>query len=293
MRILDVVPSFKRYALFERGMMPKSVKEIITIVILLSNQISTQNLSSITTSKIRDFLHQRKAQRLWTNKTFRNNRQYLKSFFNYCVRENYILINPVEKIEKPKIPKRLPRCLNKQQIDKLLLNLDCYEWFNVLEEKRNKAIIRTFLFTGIRLSELLKLKTNAINFEEYEILIQQGKGRKDRIVPIHPDLMPYLKSYAIVKKKKITKYFFSSIRSDKPLTEKNLYRIFKVLRRVCRFHFTPHQLRHTFGKLSIEANLNPFKLQSIMGHSSISTTQIYISVSTKNIKESFQKLELI
>ena len=293
MRILDVVPSFKRYALFERGMMPKTIKEIIVITTALSNEVSTQTLPSITTAKIREFLYQRKAQRMWTNKTFRNNRQYLKSFFDYCVRENYIITNPVEKIEKPKIPKRLPRCLNKQQIDKLLMNLDCYTWYNILEEKRNKALIRTFLYTGIRLSELLKLKTIAINFAEFEMLIHQGKGRKDRIVPIHPDLMPYLKSYFVMKKKKPTEYFFSSIRSDKPLTEKNLYAIIKKLRRVCRFHFTPHQLRHTFGKLSIEANLNPFKLQAIMGHSSISTTQIYISVSTKNIKESFQKLELI
>lgn len=293
MRIPEVIPDFKRYALLERAMMPKSVKEIITITNALSNNLSSQSLKSIQTINIREFLYQRKQQRMWTNKTFRNNRQYLKSFFNYCVRENYISINPVEKIEKPKIPKQLPRCLNKQQINTLLLQSDCYQWYNSLEEKRNQAIIRTFLFTGIRLNELLKLKTIAINFDESEIIIHQGKGRKDRIVPIHPNLLPYLKVYYRTKRKKPTEYFFASIRSGKPLTEKNLYRIIIKLRRACKFHFTPHQLRHTFGKLSIEANLNPFKLQAIMGHSSISTTQIYISVSTKNIKESFQRLELI
>ncbi|QMU64832.1 MAG: tyrosine-type recombinase/integrase [Flavobacteriaceae bacterium] len=197
--------------------------------------------------------------------------------------------NPAEKIEKPKLPKRIPRCLDKGQIESLLLHLDCYSWFNDLEAKRNKAIIRTFLYTGVRLNELLKLKTTSINFEASEIIIYEGKGSKDRIIPIHPDLMLYLKAYQDVKKIP-TEYFFSSIRSDKPLTENNLYRIIKKIRSKTKFHFSPHQLRHTFGKLSIEGNLNPFKLQRIMGHSSIETTQIYVYVSDNNLKESFQKI---
>jgi len=293
MRILLVVPLFKRFSLFERGMMPKTIREIISIVKALSEELSNPTLKSITTTKIREFLYQKKKERMWTNKTFRNKRQYLKTFFDYCMREDFIKINPIEKIEKPKIPKRLPRCLNKQQIDSLLMHLDCYKWFNILEEKRNKAIIRTFLLTGIRLNELLKMKTTSVNLEESEIIIYQGKGRKDRIVPIHPDLLPYLKSYHDFKRKKPTTFFFSSIRSDSSLTENNLYRIIKKLRKLIGFHFAPHMLRHTFGKLAIEANLNPFKLKEIMGHSDIQTTQIYISVSHQNIKESFQKLELI
>jgi len=293
MRILLAVPLFKRFALYEKGMMPKTIREILSIVSALSKELSNPTLKSITTSKIREFLYQRKQERLWTNKTFRNYRQYLKTFFDFCLRESYITTNPVEKIEKPKLPKRLPRCLDKQQLDKLLLHLDCYSWYNTLEEKRNKALIRTFLFTGIRLNELLKLKTASVNLEESELKIIQGKGSKDRIVPIHPNLLPYLKSYHKMKKKKPTEYFFSSIRSDKPLTENNLYRIIKKLRKVTGFHFTPHQLRHTFGKLSIEANLNPFKLQKIMGHSSIETTQIYVYVSDGNLKESFQKTHLL
>lgn len=290
MRILDVIPSFKRYALFERGMMPKTVKSIISITEQLA--ISNQNVKYITTSNIREFLYQRKQERFWSNKTFRNYRQYLKSFFDYCVRENFIRVNPVTKIEKPKIPKSLPRSINKQQINKLLINVDCYQWFNVLESKRNQAIIRTFLFTGIRLSELLNLKSNEVNFSELSIKIHQGKGRKDRFIPIHQDLLPYLKTYYQCKTKP-TAYFFSSIRSNKPLTPKNLYTVFRKLKRVCGFNFTPHQLRHTFGKLSTEANLNIFKLQKIMGHSSVSTTQIYVSISTENLRESFQKIALM
>ncbi|MBL4663797.1 MAG: tyrosine-type recombinase/integrase [Flavobacteriaceae bacterium] len=292
MKILLVLPSFKRFALHEKGMMPKTIREIMAIDTALSKEHSNPSLSVITTTKIREFLYHRKQKRMWTNKTFRNYRQYLKTFFDFCVREDYIKVNPVEKIEKPRLPKRIPRCLDKKQIDSLLMHLDSYKWFNDLETKRNKAIIRTFLFTGVRLNELLKLKTTSVNFEESEIIIYQGKGSKDRVIPIHPDLLPYLKAYR-QSKKKPTEYFFSSIRSDKPLTENNLYTIIKKIRSKAKFHFTPHQLRHTFGKLAIEGNLNPFKLQRIMGHSSIETTQIYVYVSDGNLKESFQKTVLL
>ncbi|QMU65519.1 MAG: tyrosine-type recombinase/integrase [Flavobacteriaceae bacterium] len=292
MKIPLILPLFKRFALHEKGMKQKTIKEIIAIVSALSKELSNPSVTTLTTSKIREFLYQRKLERMWTNKTFRNYRQYLKTFFDYCLRENYIDMNPVEKIEKPKLPKRIPRCLDKNQVENLLLHLDCYSWFNDLEAKRNKAIIRTFLFTGVRLNELLKLQTTSVNFEESEIIIYQGKGNKDRVIPIHPDLMPYLKTYH-QSKKKPTLYFFSSIRSDKPLTENNLYSIIKKIRCKTKFHFTPHQLRHTFGKFSIEGNLNPFKLQKIMGHSSIETTQIYVYVSDNNLKESFQKTVLL
>ena len=294
MKIPSVLPQFKRFALYERAMTPKSIKEIMAIVQLFADE-NTQSIHLITTNHIRNFLHQRKYEKMWTNKTFRNKRQYLKTFFDYCIRENYIQINPVTKIEKPKLEKRLPRCLNKKQTTQLLMQVDTYSWHYQTAFLRNQTIIRFFLFTGVRLNELLKLKTRNLNFEESEILIEQGKGRKDRIIPIHPELSPYLKAYAKAQKhRKIhSEFFFTSIRSNKGLTEKNLYAIVKKLRIACGFYFSPHMLRHTFGKLSIEANLNPFKLKEIMGHSNISTTQIYISVSTENIKKSFFKLHLI
>ncbi len=294
MKIPLVLPAFKRFALYERAMMPKTIKEITAIVQLFSDK-NPQSIHLITTNHVREFLHQKKHEKMWTNKTFRNKRQYLKTFFDYSIRENYLHTNPVTKIEKPKLEKRLPRCLNKRQTTQLLMYLDTYTWHYQSEFLRNQTIIRFFLYTGVRLSELLKLKLNAVNFDESEILIFQGKGRKDRIIPIHPDLLPYLKAYekAQRKRKINSEFFFTSIRSKKELTEKNIYAIVKKLRIVCGFYFSPHMLRHTFGKLSIEANLNPFKLKEIMGHSNISTTQIYISVSTESIKKSFFKLHLI
>jgi len=293
MYLSDSIPVFKRFALYEKGLQPKTIREILSLVSALAETFPHTSIKSLTTLQIRQFLYERKQQRMWSNKTFRNARQYLKTFFDFCIIAEYISINPVEKIEKPKLPKHLPRCLTRAQVNTLLLHLDTCDWFNTLSQKRNQAIIRTFLFTGIRLNELLHLRTEAVNITDRTITIIQGKGQKDRLVPIHPMLLAYLKSYQTEKKKRSDRYFFSSIRSDSKLTEKNLYAIFKKLQKVCNFHFTPHVLRHTFGKLSIEANLNPFKLQAIMGHADISTTQIYVNPSMENIKDSFQKTNLL
>ena len=165
----------------------------------------------------------------------------------------------------------------------------------MIEHQRNVAIIFTFLYTGIRLSELQNLKTYEVNFNECSIFIHKGKGAKDRYVPIHPKLFSILNSYLRTRNQKLaaSKYFFTSYRTEKRLTKKNIYTIFKKLSIACDIHITPHMLRHTMAKLSLEANLNAYKLKEILGHSNIATTQIYMSVSTENIRKSFNVLELL
>jgi len=292
MHISQVKHAFKKYALFERGLKSLTVKEILSTISDFETQIQIRkSIKTITTDDIRQYLYQRKQERLWSNKTFRNKRQYLKTFFDYPLKSGVIHINPVEKIEKPKLPKRLPRCLSKADTQKILSVSLINESYNIIDFYRTQAMLRTFLFTGMRLRELLKLKIHSVNLKEGRIDIYSGKGDKDRIIPIYPDLLPYLKQYINHKKK--SPFLFSGLNSSHPLTNKDIYRIVKKIRHSSGVYFTPHMLRHTFGKLSIEANLNPFKLQSIMGHADISTTQIYVSVSHQNVKESFQKLNLI
>lgn len=293
MQLSDSFSSFRRYALYEKGLQPRTIKEILAITLKLEIWSNNKRIKSITTSDIRSFLYEQKHNRLWSKKTFCNARQYLKTFFDFCIIMEYRLDNPVLGINKPKLSKPLPRCLTKAQVKTLLLHLDTISWFNELSARRNQAIVRTFLLSGVRLSELLNLQSNHVNVLEQTLLIKKGKGQKDRLIPIHPELFPYLKIYNKTKGEKTTHYYFSSIRSDSRLTEKNLYAIFKRLQKACGFHVIPHMLRHTFGKLSIEANLNPFTLKTILGHADISTTQIYVHLGNENIKTSFQKVHLL
>lgn len=288
MKVSDLLPQFKRFALAEKGIKPKTTKEILSIVNLLTESIDNRPLRSIDTNTIREFLYQRKGEKLWSESTFINKRQYLKTFFDFCISYGYLESNPVTKINKPRLPKRLPRSLSKQQVNELLAYTDSILWSSRQEALRNRAIIRTFLYTGIRLSELLNLKVFQVNIEERQLYISQGKGRKDRMVPIHLDLLPFLKAYLRTKKPSL--YAFTSLRSECPLTTKNLYRIINKIKKVSRIYFSPHMLRHTMAKNCIESNINPFALQAILGHSSISTTQIYVAMSQASIKQQFEQL---
>lgn len=295
MKISELIPSFQQSLLFERNLTANYVKDIIYVALLLEKKTDGKHLKSYTTEKVANFLFQMKSERLWSAKTLRNYRQSLKTFFDFARRKGYIRTNPIEGIEKPKLPKGLPRCLTEKQVNRLISEVHCHSWNTLIEHQRNVAIVFTFLYTGIRLSELQNLKVYEVNFDEYSIFIHKGKGAKDRYVPMHPKLFPLLKSYLKTRNQKLpaSKHFFTSYRSEKQLTKKNIYAVFKKLSIACEIHITPHMLRHTMAKLSLEANLNPYKLKEILGHSNIATTQIYMSVSTKNIRKSFNVLELL
>lgn len=295
MFISDLTPSFQRFLLLEKNVSSKYIRGIIRTVKLLEKETNRQNIKQCNTETIRYFLCEMRERRMWSPKSMRNYRQNLKTFFDFAKKRGLIKGNPVDDIEKPKLPKRLPRCLTKKQILKLTSETQMYSWSRPLEYHRNLAIIFTFIYTGIRLSELLNLKTYEVNLEEQSMFISKGKGQKDRYVPIHPKLFSVLKFYMHERKQHLapSEFFFTSYRSNKPLSYKNLYAIIHKLSRKCGFYFSPHMLRHTFAKLSLEANLNPYKLKEILGHSNIATTQIYMSVSMENIRKSFSRLELL
>lgn len=294
MELSNFLPAFKRFALYQRNLTGAYLKDIIATVRLLERQTDCTNLKSYNTLVIAEFLQSMTQQRAWSPKTFRNYRQHLKTFFDFLVRQGYLKTNPVSAIEKPRLPKSLPRCLSNQQVERLIAKVHTFHWSYPLEHSRNMAIIFTFLYSGIRMSELLNLQHQDVNFEQGEFYVRMGKGRKDRLVPLHYKLIPILKFYLGKRNERLPacSYVFTSIRSAKPLTPKNLYAIFKKLSTSCGFKITPHMLRHTMAKRSLEANLSPYTLKTILGHSHISTTEIYMSMGDEKIKQSFNKADL-
>ncbi len=295
MNIPELIQSYSRFALNERAMEKSSLKAIKSIVYRLSQFAHTQKIHELNSGIIREFLYQGKEKHNWSSKTFLIYRQYLNSFFAWCFQNQYITKNPIIDIQKPKLPKALPRYLTKSEVEKLLTQLALFKWKYEFERIRNETIIYTLLYAGLRLGELLRLKITDVNLSEEQILVRQGKGKKDRLVPIHSALLIRLRIYIQARKKKqnYSSWFFTGVRSEKPLSHKDVLRVCHKLSRASQVKFTPHRLRHTLGRLSIEANLSPYKLKEILGHSDISTTMIYSSASTKNIQESFGNLKII
>ena len=115
------------------------------------------------------------------------------------------------------------------------------------------------------------------------------------MVPIHPNLLPILRNYLSERKtrNRHSVYFFPSARSEKALTGKDVRTVCSKLSIATAIKFTPHVLRHTFAKLSLEGGMDVFEVKEMMGHSDIATTQHYLSISTESLKQSFRRVKLL
>ena len=285
---------FRAYALGERGLKPRTTDDILAVLRRLCNFASSQDSSVLATPLIKAFLQHGRLELGWSAKTFRLYRQYLKTYCDWCVGSDYLDTNPVEPIEKPRLPHRHPRCLSSDEAQKVLFRAGSAHAGSELLRTRREAIIATFLMTGIRRAELLNLQCRDLDFKTATLIVRSGKGNKDRTVPLYPRLIPILIRYLEQKRVngKESPWLFSSSKSDKPLTAKNLYAILKQVVEASGIKFTPHMLRHTFGRELVEADFNIYKLKELMGHSNVTTTQAYVALSPQSIKRSFEKTEI-
>lgn len=276
-------------------MTPKNYRTIIRHMERLLEYLETENIRKVNETGIREYLSVESKKRVWSPKTYGTYLQSLRTYFKWCVNRGFVKKNPTDKIEKPKLPHRLPRCLTKSEVQIIFEYAIQYNWLFKFERTRNLAILHTFLYTGMRLNELLHLRIIDINIESQEIYIHKGKGGKNRIVPIHPQLSSVLRGYIHERNNrgKESKWFFTGIHSDKRLYEKNVLEICRKISIKAGIKFTPHMLRHTFARLVCDADMNLFKLKEILGHSNVSTTQIYLSVSREGIKKSLGSITFL
>lgn len=151
---------------------------------------------------------------------------------------------------------------------------------------RNHAIFSTFIYTGLRRSELLNLKVIDVDIENRTIFVRNGKGAKDRILPMSHTLAQRLTKYILERKKrnKTCPEFFASNNKNKGFTDGGLRHLTRELKKVCQIDFTVHRLRHTFATLMIEGGCDIYSLSKMMGHSDISTTTIYLSTTVEHLR---------
>ena len=176
-------------------------------------------------------------------------------------------------IKTPKKDKKLPEVLTKEEIKKLIDSAD-----NV----KSRLIISLLYSSGLRVSELVNLKLNDLNLDEKTGWVRKGKGNKDRLFTIAANLAEKLKEY--LSGKENFKYVFSK---DKPLTTRNIQKIIKGLRQRTGINkkVTPHTLRHSFATHLLEQGTDIRLIQTLLGHSSLNTTQVYTHISSEQIKK--------
>ena len=211
----------------------------------------------------------------------------LKSFFSYLIFEDYRMDNPMELIETPKTGRKLPDTLSVEEIDALIAAID----LSSNEGERNRAMLETLYGCGLRVSELISLKISDLFFEEGFIKIT-GKGNKQRFVPIGNLTQKYIRIYKDdirahldIKKGHEDTLFLN--RRGSQLTRAMLFTIIKDLATKIGLqkNISPHTLRHSFATHLLENGADLRSIQLMLGHESITTTEIYVHLDRKFLTE--------
>ena len=215
----------------------------------------------------------------------------IKSFFNYLVYEEKILLNPTELIESPKLNKKLPDTLNINEIDKILNSID----LTTYEGTRNRAIIETLYSCGLRVSELINITIQNLYLDVGFIKVI-GKGSKERLVPIGSSAIKHVNVYLNNYRKSFkvidgNEGFLFLNRRGKKLSRNMIFIIVKQLsiKNNIKKNISPHTFRHSFATHLIEGGADLRAVQDMLGHESITTTEIYTHLNKEYLREVVKK----
>lgn len=291
MNIASASKTFCDYSKYIRGYSPDTIQRYRTTVQLLSKHIQASEVEQCTSDKVREFFYNGRLERHWAPNSFITYHKSLAVFFRWCVEQKYIVSNPTDDIEMPKTAKKLPPKLTRQEALRLLEIVQNYPYSYTFLRHRNYAIFATFIYAGLRKKELLQLRMVDIDLPNQSIFIRQGKGSKDRVVPMSSKLTEILQRYLEerVRLNKTCPEFFVSLNRNMGFTDTGMKRLVEFTRKVTGIRFGVHKLRHTFATLMLEGGCDIFSLSKMMGHSDIKTTTIYLAASAEHLRSQMVK----
>ena len=284
--------NFKNYLKLERGLSLNSIKSYEYDLNLFKNFIQSNKMSdtpfNCKPETVKNYLYNN-----LSNKKSRSQARSIsaiKSYFNYLIFEGHIKKSPISDIESPKLEKKLPEVLTELEIEKLIKSFDLQQNFG----QRNRTIIEVLYGTGIRVSELVNLKLSNIFFKESIIKII-GKGNKERFVPLGNIATNEIRKYLKIRDKSIIDSKFSDIvflnRHGRGLTRSMIFKIISdSYKRIgLDKKISPHTLRHSFATHLLKNGADLRTIQIILGHESITTTEIYTHLDTYHLDEVLNK----
>lgn len=291
----DLLEQFRAYILVEKNFSQYTAKAYASDVMSFLIWLEETNVSSVDYNKIREylrFIHKYNYKKT----TIARKISALRTFYKYLYRERVVEANPVSSITAPKREKKLPKFLDKDEIEQILNNVNIENPAGF----RNRAILELLWATGMRISELSGLNFGDLNLEHNEIKVF-GKGSKERIVLISERAKSYIQRYIEHARRLVAKDFPPPPQDeDSPVFINNTgYRLnSKTIRNVINSivdkislpkKVTPHMFRHSFATYLIENGADLRVVQELLGHASISNTQIYTHISTKHLTDTYNK----
>ena len=286
------IPLFQSYLRLEKSLSPKTVEAYLSDVtkfahFLAQNDetIDEEALKNASLQHIQNYLQQLFEEKVKASSQARAVSS-LKAFYNFLQYEKMIEQNPTELIEAPKIGRTLPDILSVSEIESILTAID----LSSAEGHRNKAIIEVLYGCGLRVSELINLKLSQLFFDENFIRII-GKGDKERLVPIGETAQKavghYIDGYRLkLKIKKGMEDILFLNRRGAKLTREMIFVMVKELAQLAGIQksISPHTFRHSFATHLIEGGADLRAVQEMLGHASITTTEIYTHLDTDYIR---------
>lgn len=250
------------------------------------NFLKEKSVLKVQEKDVQIFLNQERQDK--NSRTIAHLLTVLNNFYQFLLKNQYLSKNPVEYIELPKLKKTLPTVLSHKEIESLL-DIELVTKYDY----RNKAMLELLYSSGLRVSELVNLTVYDVQLSENIVRII-GKGGKERIVPIDDYATKYLTIYMneyrpqLMKKQITNDLFLNNL--GKKISRQAMFKIIQqiALKKDIRTHFSPHTLRHSFATHLLENGADLRSIQELLGHSSISTTQIYTHVSNQFKKENYE-----
>ncbi|MDE6100684.1 MAG: tyrosine recombinase XerD [Paramuribaculum sp.] len=285
--LAEIIQSFEAYLLLERGLSDntrlaylsdadKLLRYLVALAIPL-REVETDTLRGFVNALYDVGISTRSQARIISG---------IKAFFRYLKLEKYLETNPALLLETPRCGKRLPEVLRIDEIDAMINAID----MSKPEGQRNRAIIETLYSCGLRVSELTNLEISRI-YDDEQFVVVNGKGNKERIVPVSPMALEEIKAYLPDREKLAIKPGEENIlflnRRGRRLTRVMIFYIVRQLADLAgiRKEISPHTLRHSFATHLLEGGANLRAIQQMLGHEDIATTEIYIHIDRSRLRE--------
>lgn len=284
----DFVKEYLQYLQVEKGLSKNSYESYqrdLAKLVAWSEKHDIQ-LVAISRQDLREFLMDLSIQKL-SPTSINRTISAIKGFYKFLQFDRHITKNPAEHLESQQKGFYLPKFLNQSEIEQLLLVPDISGEIGL----RNRAILETMYACGLRVSEVCDLKLSDVEIEA-GILTCKGKGSKTRKVPIGKSAVEWLKSYLAVRRKKNcleNQYLFVSV-SGKILSRQDIFKMIKECgEKIGREDISPHTLRHSFATHLVQNRADIRSVQQMLGHSDISTTQIYTHMTDVHLRKTYEK----
>ena len=278
--------SFLNYLLVDKGLSNNTVKayeaDISSFFQWLDNEdLKYKNLQEDHINQYISLLFQRKMRSSSVNRKISS----IKSFYIFLVKRNFVKNSPLNDLVTPKQEKYLPESMSEAEVDKLLNSPDVSNKI----ENRDKAMIEMLYATGMRISELVNLKITDVDMKRCVVKVF-GKGSKERLVPFGETALDSLRSYLNEREQSSSKEIFLSNRGKK-MTRVAFWQRVKVylIRENLKNSISPHTLRHAFATHLLNRGADLRSVQLLLGHSDLSTTQIYTHIAKQRLSDVLKK----